>query len=84
MCADAGVVLAYLPPYSPDFNPIEEAFAELKAWFKKNRTLAETFDSLEGFLRLGLAALHDKAKGHFSKCKIGRTITESESEPDDE
>jgi hypothetical protein len=27
----AGVSLRYLPPYSPDFNPIEMAFATLKA-----------------------------------------------------
>lgn len=28
---DAGCRLLYLPPYSPDFNPIEKAFAKLKA-----------------------------------------------------
>jgi len=27
----AGAKLLYLPPYSPDFNPIENAFAKLKA-----------------------------------------------------
>jgi transposase len=27
----AGGRLLYLPPYSPDFNPIEKAFAKLKA-----------------------------------------------------
>ena len=27
----AGASLRYLPPYSPDFNPIEKAFAKLKA-----------------------------------------------------
>jgi transposase len=27
----AGASLVYLPPYSPDFNPIEMAFAKLKA-----------------------------------------------------
>ena len=27
----AGARLLYLPPYSPDFNPIEQAFAKLKA-----------------------------------------------------
>jgi transposase len=27
----AGAQLRYLPPYSPDFNPIEQAFAKLKA-----------------------------------------------------
>ena len=30
-----GCELIYLPPYSPDFNPIEEAFAKLKALLRK-------------------------------------------------
>jgi len=30
ICSDAGVKLVYLPPYSPDLNPIGEFFAELK------------------------------------------------------
>lgn len=29
---DAGCKLVYLPPYSPDFNPIEEAFSAIKAF----------------------------------------------------
>jgi len=39
----AGAELLYLPPYSPDFNPIENAFAKLKAHLRK---LAER--SVEG------------------------------------
>ncbi len=31
----AGAVLLYLPPYSPDFNPIEMLFAKLKALLRK-------------------------------------------------
>src|SRR5215217_6219307 len=31
----AGAMLLYLPPYSPDFNPIENAFAKLKALLRK-------------------------------------------------
>jgi transposase len=30
-----GAKLLYLPPYSPDFNPIENAFAKLKALLRK-------------------------------------------------
>lgn len=30
-----GASLLYLPPYSPDFNPIENAFAKLKAMLRK-------------------------------------------------
>jgi len=31
----AGAKLLYLPPYSPDFNPIEQLFAKLKALLQK-------------------------------------------------
>ncbi len=35
MIEAAGASLRYLPPYSPDFNPIEKAFAKLKALLRK-------------------------------------------------
>ncbi|KAI2669605.1 transcriptional regulator family: Helix-turn-helix [Penicillium roqueforti] len=35
MCSDSGVKLVYLPPYSPDLNPIEEFFSELKQFIKR-------------------------------------------------
>ena len=41
----AGASLLYLPPYSPDFNPIENAFAKLKAHVRKSA--ARTLDTLE-------------------------------------
>ena len=31
----AGATAVFLPPYSPDFNPIEQAFAKLKALLRK-------------------------------------------------
>lgn len=40
-----GATLLYLPPYSPDFNPIEMAFAKLKANVRK--AAARTLDTLE-------------------------------------
>jgi transposase len=36
MCANADVKPVYLPPYSLDFNLIEEFFAELKAFIKRS------------------------------------------------
>ena len=36
--------LLYLPPYSPDLNPIEQGFAKLKARLRK--AAARTFDAL--------------------------------------
>jgi len=35
MIEAAGATLMFLPPYSPDFNPIENAFAKLKALLRK-------------------------------------------------
>jgi transposase len=40
-----GAELLYLPPYSPDFNPIENAFAKFKAHVRK--AAARTFEALE-------------------------------------
>jgi len=40
----AGATRAFLPPYSPDFNPIEQAFAKLKASLRK--AAARTVDDL--------------------------------------
>lgn len=43
-----GARLLYLPPYSPDFNPIEKAFAKLKAILRKAaaRTITELWDAI--------------------------------------
>jgi len=32
----SGVKLVYLPPYSPDLNPIEEFFSWMKAWIRRH------------------------------------------------
>jgi hypothetical protein len=46
----SGRRLIYLPPYSPDFNPIEEGFSAMKAWIRRNReyVLAEMRGEGEG------------------------------------
>ena len=44
-----GARLLYLPPYSPDFNPIENAFAKLKALLRK--AAARTLDDLWNAIR---------------------------------
>lgn len=44
----AGAHLLYLPPYSPDFNPIEMAFSKLKALLRKAaaRTVDDLWDAI--------------------------------------
>ena len=50
----AGATLRYLPAYSPDFNPIEQAFAKLKAALRK--AAARTFDALTKAIADALAS----------------------------
>lgn len=52
MIEAAGAQLQYLPPYSPDFNPIENAFAKLKALLRK--VAARTLDDLWAAIRNAL------------------------------
>jgi len=49
----AGATLRYLPAYSPDFNPIEQAFAKLKALLRK--AAARTFETLVKAIAQALA-----------------------------
>ncbi|QPC62912.1 hypothetical protein HYE67_005143 [Fusarium culmorum] len=70
MCAEAGVELLYLPPYSPDFNPIKEYFAELKNFIKKpGPELSELFKKdFQAFLQACVDAVGKRkasARGHF-------------------
>ncbi len=44
MRKDVGAWFLYLPPYSPDLNPIEMAFAKLKTLIRK--AAARTYDAL--------------------------------------
>lgn len=41
---EKGAAIIYLPPYSPDLNPIEQAFSKLKTRLRK--TMARSFEQL--------------------------------------
>jgi transposase len=68
----SGVRLEYLPPYSPDFNPIEEAFSSIKAWLRRNRAHSDNefaSQSLHRATDLLMAAVYsvtaEKARSWF-------------------
>jgi transposase len=85
MCNEAGVVLEFLPPYSPDFNPIEELFSALKAWVRKNRQLEEGFEDFGDFLELAVKDFMKEkdARGYFRSARIG-FISEDEDKDESE
>ena len=43
-CAEAGVKVEFLPPYSPDMNPIETSFSCLKDWIRHYSTMAMAYE----------------------------------------
>jgi transposase len=66
-----GCELLYLPPYSPDFNPIEEAFAKVKALLRKAG--ARTREALVEALGAALDAVTVRdARGFLEHCGYRR------------
>src|SRR3954464_2099299 len=63
----SGKVL-FLPPYSPDFNPIELAFSVIKSWLKKYNTFVRSFKNLKYPLMLACAQITSQmAKSFYAK-----------------
>jgi len=63
-----GCKIIYLPPYSPDFNPIETAFSGIKSWLKRNRTYVKACNDPKYSLLLALSQVTPKiAKGYFNE-----------------
>jgi transposase len=56
MCDNAGITLAFLPPYSCDFNLIETSFAVLKRWMKRHGQRAKDYEDFEEFLQEAVLA----------------------------
>jgi transposase len=73
---ERGCQLWLLPPYSPDMNPIEEAFSKVKALLRraKARVLETLFEATED--ALGAVSAED-ARGYFRHC--GYTIPQAHS-----
>jgi transposase len=63
----AGARLLFLPPYSPDFNPIENAFAKLKTLLRK--AAERTVDGLWAAIgRLVDTFTHTECTNYFTAC----------------
>jgi transposase len=64
---NAGVSLRFLPPYSPDFNPIKKALTRLKAILRKvaERTLSGLWDLIDKLVDLFQPR---ECASYFSSC----------------
>jgi transposase len=63
----AGATLLYLPPYSPDLNPIEKLFSKLKALLRKaaTRTVEALWDEIGALLK---TLSPQECANYFSRC----------------
>ena len=69
----AGCELLYLPPYSPDLNPIEEAFSKIKGILRKAE--ARTQEALVEALGPALSSVTEEdARGFFKHCGYGTLV----------
>ena len=62
-----GATLLYLPPYSPDFNPIEKFFSKLKALLRKaaKRSIDALWKEIGDLLN---AVTPDECSNFFASC----------------
>lgn len=70
LIAARGAQLLYLPPYSPDFNPIEQAWSKLKQQLRGVK--ARVLEQLEPAITDGLSAITaHNARAFFRHCGYG-------------
>jgi transposase len=62
-----GCELIYLPPYSPDYNPIEQAFSKLKSYLRA--ACARSQDTLMEVIGEALSTISaSDVEGFFEHC----------------
>lgn len=65
----AGAKLCFLPPYSPDLNPAEGVFSQIKSIMKRNDQLFQAFSASRALLALTFAEVTTQdCLGHISNC----------------
>lgn len=65
----AGARLIYLPPYLPDFNPIEQAFSSVKAWLRRHEREALTPEMRPWLIHQAIMSVSpEDAEGWITNC----------------
>ena len=81
LCDNFGIQLEYLPPYSPDHNPIESTFGTLKQWIRRHWDQREFAESFEAFLMEGFRQFEGfNCEGYYRNCGYGEAEGETEGE----
>src|SRR5205085_7094389 len=68
-----GAQIRFLPPYSPDFNPIEQAFAKLKAFLRAARP--RSFDQVVAYVAAALPLFTpEECRNYIRHCGYRVTV----------
>ena len=71
----AGCFLVYLPPYSPDYNPIENMWSKVKAWLRK--VAARTFETVVEAVGEALRAVTTTdCEGYFRSLELWSNVVD--------
>ena len=54
---NAGIIVIYLPPYSPDLNPIESAFSYVKLYLKQHDDVIDIFPNITPLVKSGFDSI---------------------------
>lgn len=70
LISNAGAELWYLPPYSPDFNPIEHMWSKIKSYLRSAK--ARSQEELYAAVTVALERITSKdTKGYFHDSVVG-------------
>ena len=65
----AGALVIFLPPYSPDLNPIEETFASIKSYIRTHEDAIQSDnDLLEVMMHAFASVTSESCRGWFRDC----------------
>ena len=65
----SGAKLIHLPPYSPDFHPIEQSFHSLKAWLRRHENEAVNPECRPWLIHPAAASITpEMAEGWIENC----------------
>ena len=53
----AGAILRFLPPYSPDLQPLEEAFSKVKYFLKRDKVIYDSTNTLSLLVTLAFTTV---------------------------
>lgn len=67
---ELGCHVIFLPPYSPDYNPIETAFSTIKSWIRHNRDFMEACNNPEYALLVACSQISPQMARSFFEASI--------------